>query len=816
MYPRRFRSLLMAFLPFVPLPCIYGDGPADRKQAVRTDRYGDPLPEGALARLGTVRWRHPRVRAVAFSFDGKRLASGGADGVVRIWDAATGEPLHALAGHKGWVASLAFSPDGKWLVSAIDRRETLRLWETTNGRLVRSWNAQSGVLSVTFTADSKRVCAGGEDGSVRFWDVTDGTMVRSSEGHGGMVKALAISANGKTAAVGDKDGTLRTWELETGKLIRSWKAAKEEIRVVALSPDGKFVASGTGNEVRVWEAATGREIGKGARIVEPGHALAFSPDGKLIASGFVDFVWLSEVATGKKILSGSNRHGGANHGGAYALAFSPDGRTLASGGDDNTLWLWDTATGKRKPPIEGHHGGVHSIAFSPDGRILASVGEDAILRLWDTATRRLLHTCKGHGFSLLSVAFSPDGKVVASGSNDAHEIRLWEVSTGKTIHALKYRQGFSENIAFSPDGKALVSEGGREGFRLWDVTTGKPIRDFVQKGGVSGVTFSPDGETIASVSSPEMSLALWRTATGKRIRRWEGPDREVHVVVFSPVGGVFATCGYSARTRLWDAATGREIRVCGGPAESLAFSPDGRVLFSASGNVLQLWETASGQQIRRWKGHQGWNTSVAFSADGRTVASGNNDTTILLWDAFPSGPARLKASPLQRRDLQTLWSDLASDAARAYAAIDLLSRQPQASIPFLQQRLPSIAPLKAGRLDSLIADLDSDVFAKREQAQRELARLGELALPALRRGIAGHPSAEQRRRMEHALKEAEETIASPEYLRSIRAITVLERADTVTARELLSTLASGAPEARLTQEAKAALERLTKRPGTKP
>ncbi|HEY7428229.1 MAG TPA: WD40 repeat domain-containing protein, partial [Gemmataceae bacterium] len=447
----------------------------------------------------------------------------------------------------------------------------------------------------------------------------------------------------------------------------------------------------------------------------------------------------------------------------------------------------------------------------------ASVGEDATLRLWDAATRRLLRICKGHRHSVLSVAFSPDGKVVASGSNDDHEVRLWDVSTGKTIRVLgDHHQGHFEHMAFSPDGKTLVSQGDWEGFRLWDVATGKPIRDFVQKGGVSAMAFSPDGETIATVSSPEMNLALWRTATGKRIRRWEGPDREVHVVVFSPVGNVFATCGWNARTRIWDAATGRETRVCGGRARSLAFSPDGRTLFSAMGNTFHLWETATGQEIRGWKGHQGWNTAVAFSPDGRTVASGNGGTTILLWDAFPSRAASLKTSPIPRRDLQPLWSDLASDAARAYAAIIALSRQPRTSVAFLQQHLRPIDPLKAGALESLIADLDSDDFARREKAQVELARLGELALPALRRGLAGHPSLEKRRRMERALKEAADAVASSEHLRALRAITVLEWADTAEARKLLARLAAGAAEARFTQEAKAALDRLAKRPGPKP
>jgi hypothetical protein len=338
-------------------------------------------------------------------------------------------------------------------------------------------------------------------------------------------------------------------------------------------------------------------------------------------------------------------------------------------------------------------------------------------------------------------------------------------------------------LTFCSDGKALACISRDSAIGLLDVTTGKELRRIGDaRQGNSLIAFSPDGKTIASAPGDDnRTITLWELATGKEAMRFQQPPDP----------------------RSADAVL------------ALAFSPDGRILVSSRRDgMVYLWEVASGKNLGQLRGHLGEVQALAFSADGRVLASGSADTSVLLWDVTGRTLiSRVPSARLARHELESLWSSIASDdAIRARQALWELVAAAEQSVPFMKERLRPVGLVDAQRIAQLLLELDSAVFADREKASRELERQAELAEPLLRKTLAGDPSPEVRRRIEGLLSKLQGPVTSSETLRSVRAVEVLEHIATPEAHELLRKLAAGGAEARLTGEAKAALERLRSRP----
>ncbi|HLO28590.1 MAG TPA: TIR domain-containing protein, partial [Anaerolineales bacterium] len=449
--------------------------------------------------------RNPsRVDSVAFSPDGKILASGGGDNKIILWDVGTGQPIgQPLKKHRNWIRSLAFAPDGKILASGGNDGSVI-LWDLkTSQPIGQPLKAKKGVVSsVAFTPDGKILASGHADGTLILWDVrTHQPLGQPLRGHTSWISSLAISPDGKTLASGSEDHTIILWDIKTQQPIdQPLSAHSRTILSLAFSPDGKMLASGSeDNTVVLWDAARRRPIGQPLR----GHtkfvgSVAFSPDGKLLASGGYDrIIILWEVATRQPIGQPLRGHTDVIH----SVTFSADGKMLASGSEDGTIILWDVATALH-PTLEPgafisqvlreHAKPVNSVAFSPDGRNLASGDNDGTLILWDVSTllnisiktkRPIGLALQDHTNVVSSLAFTPDGKILASGSSDGTVI-LWDVSaahnTGaKTEQAVKRtltgNGDFITTIAFSPDGKTLAAGAGNSSILLWDVKTGRLI-----------------------------------------------------------------------------------------------------------------------------------------------------------------------------------------------------------------------------------------------------------------------------------------------------------------------------------------------------
>jgi WD40 repeat protein len=573
------------------------------------------------------------VRAAAFSPDGALLLSGSTEGMLKLWDAATGQLLRTFAGQKGPVYCVAFSPDSARLVSSGG--DMLKLWDAATGQLLRTFAGHNGCA---LSPDGMHLAAAGQDKTVKLWDTETGRLLHTFKGHSDVVASVAFSPNGARLLSGSSDKTLKLWDAATGQLLRTFKGHASYVRSVAFSPDGARLLSGSFDKtLKLWDTETGRLLHTFEGHSDFVDSVAFSPDGAHLLSGGVDnTVRLWDEATGQllRTLTGHSDR-------VLSVAFSPDGSSVLSGSSDWTMKLWDAATGQLLRTIGGRSSTVESIAFSPDGTHLLSGSRDNTLKLWDGTTGKLLRTFD-HGEEVQSVAFSRDGGRVLSASGNAftpsrdNSLKLWDAATGKLLRTINADSGSVWSAAFSPDGAHLLSGDAFGNLKLWDAETGKLLRTFEgHKGLVLSVTFSPDGGRVLS-GGQDKTLKLWDAATGRIMHIFEGHSAAVWSAVFSPNGRRLLSGSDDKTLKLWDAATGellRNVEAHASAVLSVAFSPDGTRMLSGSGdNSLKLWDASTGRFLRRFEAHSHNVNSVAFSPDGARVLSGSADTTVRLWN----------------------------------------------------------------------------------------------------------------------------------------------------------------------------------------
>jgi WD40 repeat protein len=816
-----------------------------------TDAHGDPLPPGAVARIGTIRLRHGgTVSSLAFSPDGKRLVSTDGD-TVGIWDARTGRSLSFRFlpwQYRLW--SPVVSPDGTLIACRLENG-ALGVQETETGKQRCAFpSSDQKLYNLAFSRDNRLLACNDEEATVLLWDVAGGKLARrwkSATKEDQDSSRQVFTPDGKGLIHATKRGHIFLRDVKNGKElfhIRPRENEADYIYSLAISPDGEMLATTFDlQRIKLWESKTGRFL-RETEVYGVWAGLHFSPDGKHLLTGTREgAICFSELTKGKL----TRRLVGNKKGASVSLTFSPDGKVLACGGKDHAIHLWDISANKELSP-PAPPGGEVSASFHVEGQnvlvhsrywtniVYGTV--DPHLGFWDlkgnAENATTIDPKEAHAFDV-----SPDAKllVLVEGLSLAHyhrvfkngelqsTLRLSDLTSGKELQIEKNLPCDIHHVRFSPDGEFLFADADNPGpnpddyhrlpvVQVWkrtSPTTLKKIDELPSRGYVESFYCAPDSRWVA--------VPLWKgwnfhhCETGKLYR--SHPTLAGAVRAASPSGRVLACSVDDERTAsLVELATGKPICKLDCKPRYLvrprfAVSPDGRIVAGdLNSATITLWDAFSGKQIGKLEGHRGDIRSLCFSADGRYLVSGSADTTALVWDyrkMLPEPAEPIRHTPER---LEQLWLDLHDgDAGRGYRAVAALVAAPKQAVTLLRRKITLPTADEQRRIQAWIDDLSSAKFAVRSRAMEELTRLSELAVPALRQVLCDSLPLEPKRRIE-ALLDRRLSISPGPWLATLRAFEVLELIGTAEARQLLLQLSKGQAESPQTQEAKRTLERL--------
>lgn len=819
------------YLPLVLLcmACVLGAEP-------KRDRFGDPLPEGAIARLGSLRLRNGEpIFTAAYTAEGKTLVAVGASPSISIWDPVTGKLLRRVE-RKNLPLPMrlrCLSPDGKMLIA--DNLNVLYALDASSGaERGRLDYAQFGPLQHIDVSGNGKVVAAVHQRFITVWDISSGKFLHQFKDLPSLplpwYNMIALTPDGKQLLLPHSDGSLHLFDIATGKDLRALKAPPAKpgppsflhLQRSVVSPDGHYLAFGGWiNPLTVYDLATGKRLCEiASRQGTYFTGTAFAPNGRVLAVSESTGIRLFDVPSGKE-----KHHLPMPAGMRYRPLFSPDGRTLAVMGGF-TIKLWDMTAERWLHPLDGHDAVIHSIIFFPDGKRLVSSASSDGMKIWDIASGQpLAQQTNTHNAPPLVAG---DGECVRFALfNSAHR---WDPRTGREEIQAKVDVGLSTNMyALSPDGRSLAvqcstTSGTRQKpvfayqLRLYDLKTNKfmELPGMPPPGGVSQMLFTPDSRRVAA-RCQDSATRLWDRGTGKLAREFKS-GAPMRRPILLPLA--FAADGRSFLT--WSGGMVRicEIASCADrlhiPADpdslnALAYAPDARFIACGQrdGRIL-VYSSLTGKQLAEWQGKQNAVHALAFSRDDRLLASGGANGTILIWKVPQQEPL---PAVLKVEEADSLWQALGDiDAAAANRALAGLVAAPTQALPLISERLGAIGKqLERAQYAELIAKLDDDSFKVREGAMRELALAGADAADALREALNNSPSAEVKRRVEDLLGHLKKGGYS-QCWRYLRAVEVLERIGTPQTKEVLRELAGKSLPPDLREEVQASLSRLGDKP----
>jgi RNA polymerase sigma factor (sigma-70 family) len=829
-----------------------GEGPVDV--------YGDPLPKGAVARLGTLRLRGERpTRAVRLSHDGKVLAWWGqTGGTVHLAEVATGRELRRLDTESDAVLAVRFNEGRRALTVVSASTTVLRGWVFGDEkRLLWTLNHDFNVLSAAFGPDGQHLAVATHDGWIRLRRTSTGHELKKWKGFAANRTALAFSPNGRQLAAGcgpalagggkQQPGVVRLWEVGSGRGLGELPGM-QAVAGLAFAPDGKTLAVGYQPQyLWLWDLATQTRVQSG--FSPDGNIPAFAPEGKLLAVG-------STADVERFGFPGLVRHAilSAN-GPVYGLTFSADSKTLAAGvgvygqGD---VQVWDAATGKERLLFPRHSDAVNAVAFTSDGKRIVSASKDHTVRLWDSVSGKAVYHVEEPAEGTPVFALDRDGRLLATASGAT--VRVRKAATGEVASRFAVPGQRVQSLVFIPSAEqrlgVLYHERGGAGEHPWsrlterDPQTGKPLHEIpLLTQGLRGAALVGEGRWLAVLGVPATTVRVWDrrqaqvawtlVAGDAEAGRRPGPKGNAPNFLFlasSPLDRVVTAVADDRTVRSWELTTGKQIHHFKTPCATtaLAVSPRGK-LIAVAGDigeerpVICVHETSTGKVLRQLRGHRAAVLAVAFNPDGARLATGSADTSVLVWDVADlrpgAAPEKKDAEKKQLEvgfpaDIEAAWESLAgTDAARAFKAIRRLVESRREAVALIGQRLRPAAAATPRRVAALLKDLDSQKEEVHQRAEADLELLGQPALAHLRQALTQKPGARLRKRLEELIRNIDGPTIGPSTLRAFRALEVLETIATPEARRVLEALAGGAPGARLTREAETALERLRKARG---
>jgi WD40 repeat protein len=555
-------------------------------------------------KLSTLDGHPDLIESIAWSPDGKTIATGAEDREIRLWDAATGEAKGPLRGHGTWVVALAFSPDGKTLLSGAGapamvpgRCHEVKLWDLAERREIHTFLSGSGggVQSVAFSPDGKRVAAGTIGGGAYVWDLEARRLIHEfvPSPHQGKIYSVSFSHDGRLLATGSEAGLIGLWDIEKRAMVRNLTGHDDSVLVVRLTRDGRRLAScGRDTTIRLWDAGSGR-----MQATFQGHSrlvdqLEFDRSESRLFSSSSDGtirVWDATIETRPVAITGHT-------GWTNTLAFHPDGRTLSSGGWGG-LFVWDAASGRRLGTIRtSHYGGPAAVAYRPDGGQIAAVGENAFAQIFDANTRRLVRSIDTKFAVCSAVAFSPDGASLIVGDKQGN-VQVLDAKSGAPVRRFRAHEGQIVGFSLDAGGARLVTASPGDEVKVWDLAGAR--EPLVIKSAKSSswptshvAVFDPSGRRLA-VRKENNTVAILDAGDGRVLRALAGHSDEINAMAFSPDGRRLATAGTDKTVRLWDPDRGEELLTLlgrQGSVSDIAWSRDGRYLAAVGVSEGQIWD----------------------------------------------------------------------------------------------------------------------------------------------------------------------------------------------------------------------------------
>jgi WD40 repeat protein len=822
-------QLALSFLPF-----LLQQGNVEGFPEARFDIRGDPLPQGAVARLGSMRFRegfHHEINSMAFSPSGRVLATALTLGFVgsnsraarsapppfapiSLWDIPSGKKIRQLEGHPYQTNDLCFSPAGDLLASGGG--DSIRLWDTTSWEAVGFFklevNENAGerefAVSLTFVPNQSYLLVSSSHGRVFLWDYKSQKVLHDFPKEQSSPN-FAVSASGKFLAMAaPEDSIIYLWNTKSLTLTKALKVNVSSIYSLVFSKDEKYLFSG-GEDKKVWKwSLSADEENKAVtQHSAPVRFLALDAKGETLVSG---------DAEGNLAFFPANKRNFAlpkmnlNNRGAKGLRFSPDGKYLACGTTEGLIRLWEWPTGKEIGADVGHRANVRQVLFLKQGEELVSHAFDYTMWRWNAYTGQPIKTLQlglGSEGDVWNIAISPEGKQICSSHFD-NTIRLWDVESFQQL-SKKPMPNAIYRLHWSPS-SSQIALGENNDILVFDEPNGKLLKKIsVTKRGALALS----AQLLAySDAKREKSILVLDTrdwsikAEFAVFRR----DLGINFIQISSSERLLAA-GRRGMIYLWD-LNKRELisnmmDLNAGSFESISFSPDGRMLVAGlSDSQVVVWESYTGKKICSLKGHAGSVDTVQFSPKRGFLASGSMDQTILVWDMGLLF-RQMSAVKNVKDSIEDLWRQLSNpEPSIAYQAVWQMVAIKDNSVLFLKQQLkPVIAPSAKARED-LLDDLHGDSFRKREAAERELRKVVELCEKDLLKEKETAKSLEYLTRIEAILKT--NVISDPQRLQQLRALAVLEYIGTPEALSIIEALAGGGEGSIITLEARESKQRV--------